>query len=82
MRTESKKLLFDVVDACRAIEEFNPGGTLADHSGDRMRRAATERMFEIIGEAMARLRRTDPETLDRLTEASAIIGFRNRLIHG
>lgn len=52
MRTESKKLLFDIARACRSIQEFNAGGSLVEYSADAMRRAATERMFEIIGEAV------------------------------
>ena len=52
MRTESKKLLFDIATACRAIQGFNAGRSLGDYSADEMRRAATERMFEIIGEAV------------------------------
>lgn len=82
MRTESKKLLFDIVQAGRAIQQFNPGGAVADYSANPMRRAATERMFEIVGEAMVRLRDTDAATFNRISEPNAIIGFRNRLIHG
>lgn len=82
MRTESKKLLFDIATACRAIQGFNAGGSVGDYSADEMRRAATERMFEIIGEAMMRLREKDPATCNRIGEAYAIVGFRNRLIHG
>jgi uncharacterized protein with HEPN domain len=82
MRTDSKKLLFDIARACRSIQEFNAGGSLAEYSADAMRRAATERMFEIIGEAVVRLRERDPETCRRISDAHAITAFRNRLIHG
>ena len=82
MRAQSKKLLFDILQACREVEGFNEGITLADYSVDTMRRAATERMFEIMGEAMTRLRDTDEETFQKVSGAHAIIGFRNRLIHG
>ena len=82
MSIELKKLLFDIAEACRAIQQFNPGGSLGEYSADRMRRAATERMFEIIGEAMMRIRELDAQRLTRIREAQAIIGFRNRLIHG
>ena len=57
-------------------------GGLIEYSADPMRRAATERMFEIIGEAMVRLREADPATFARVPESHTIIGFRNRLIHG
>ena len=81
MRTESKKLLFDIAKAC-AIQEFNSIGGVTEYSADDMRRAATERKFEIIGEAMVRLREADPATFSRVPESHAIVGFRNRLVHG
>ena len=68
--------------AGRAILRFNAAGTLEDYSADQTRRVATERMFEIIGAAIVRLKVLDPETIALITDAQAIIGFRNRLIHG
>ena len=47
-----------------------------------MLRAAVERQFEIIGEALARLRKLDPEVCSAVTDAGRIIAFRNILIHG
>ena len=82
MRAQSKKLLFDILQACREVEGFNEGIAFADYSASTMRRRATERMFEIMGEAMTRLRESDPEVLGAITDGHAIIGFRNRLIHG
>jgi uncharacterized protein with HEPN domain len=38
--------------------------------------------LQIIGEAVGRLRRDDPETADRLSEYERIVGFRNVLVHG
>jgi len=43
---------------------------------------AVERDFEIIGEALSRIKRTDPAVLDRISEHHRIIGLRNILIHG
>lgn len=48
MRAGSKKLLFDIARAARAIAEFNPSGSLADYSANPMRRAATERVDDEI----------------------------------
>lgn len=59
MRTEVKKLLFDVLSACDAIQEFIGDKTFANYLTDRLLRAGTEREFEIIGEALGRLRRQD-----------------------
>ena len=43
---------------------------------------AVERDFEIIGEALYRIKNTDDELLEKISEHRRIIGFRNILIHG
>jgi uncharacterized protein with HEPN domain len=45
-------------------------------------RQAVERNLEIVGEAVGRLRRDDPDTASRLSEHERIVAFRNVLIHG
>lgn len=47
-----------------------------------MLRAAVERQFEIIGEALAQLLRRFPEMTTHITQHSEIIAFRNMLVHG
>ncbi len=47
-----------------------------------MLRSAVERQYEIIGEALNRLRKLDPAMAAVITECDRIIGFRNVLAHG
>lgn len=82
MRLETKKYLLDVQRAATQAAEFVRGSTFADYVATPMLRAAVERQCEIIGEALAKLARTDAETADRITEYRRIIAFRNILIHG
>lgn len=74
--------LYDVVDSGRAILDWCVGRTFGDYTADRQFRRAVEREFEIIGEALARISRQDPEVAAQIGELSRIVGFRNRIIHG
>lgn len=56
MRLESKKWLDDIHDAAIKVLAFTEGRRPVDYSTDPMMRAAVERMFGIMGEAMNRLR--------------------------
>lgn len=47
-----------------------------------MLRAAVEREFEIIGEALSQLAKVDVPIATRVSEHRRIIAFRNLLIHG
>jgi len=82
MQLEARKYLFDIQQAGRRLAEFTGGRTLDAYVADAMLRAAVERQFEIIGEALARLRKLDPEICSGVTDAGRIIAFRNILIHG
>lgn len=82
MQRESKKYLFDIQKAGRLIGEFSTGKTFADYMREPMLRAAVEREFTIIGEAMSQLARRDEATAARITNSARIIAFRNVLVHG
>ncbi len=82
MRPETRKLLQDVRSAADRIVRYTAGKTLPDYASDDFLRSAVERPFEIIGEALNRLRRDDPATAGQVTGIARIIGYRNVLAHG
>jgi uncharacterized protein with HEPN domain len=82
MRHDAKRYLFDVVQAAELIVQFIAGKTFQDYLNDPMLRAAVERKFEIIGEALAQLAKRDALAAARIAEHRQIIAFRNILVHG
>jgi uncharacterized protein with HEPN domain len=81
MRLEAKKYLFDIQRAAALIAEFTSGLSLEEYQRRPMVRAAVEREFEIIGEALAQLTKVDTAVADRISDRSRI-GLRNILVHG
>jgi uncharacterized protein with HEPN domain len=82
MQPEARKYPHDVLEACSRPLEFTIGKTFEEYRADPMLRAAVERQFEIIGEALNRLSRLDRQVAQRITNHRRIIGFRNILVHG
>ena len=82
MRLESRKYLDDMQRAANVLRGFTAGRSFDQYRNDAMLRAAVERQFEIIGEAMARLARVDEAVAARISGYRRIIAFRNVLIHG
>jgi uncharacterized protein with HEPN domain len=82
MRLETKKYLFDILQAAKSLQHFGSGKSFSDYEADPLLRSATERQFEIIGEALRRLSKDDPAAAARIHEHQRIIAFRNILIHG
>ncbi len=82
MPLEEKKFLYDIQQAADLLAAFTEGKRFADYQEDAMLRAAVERQFEIIGEALAQLARLDESLAAGISEYRRIIAFRNILIHG
>ena len=82
MRLELAKYLYDMQHAAASLAAFIEGRTWSDYERNAMLRAAVERQFEIIGEALAQLAKRDPDMAARISEYQRVIAFRNVLIHG
>lgn len=73
--------LSDILTSIERIESFFEGKPMRfeDYQADWQLRLAVERSIEIIGEAMSRILKLEPEV--SITHAKAIVGTRNRIIH-
>ena len=82
MRDEILAHLHDTLQAGRAIKEFISRRTFEEYAADELLRSAVERKFEVMGEAINRIKRDEPELLSQIRNCRDIISFRNILVHG
>ena len=82
MEHDYKKYVYDISKAADEISEFVGGISLDEYLENRIIKAAVERKFEIIGEALNRIMKTAPDLLTKIRDHRKIIDFRNLLIHG
>jgi len=82
MKDDARKNLVDILQTAEEIETFVRGMDFKTYQNSPVTQRAVERDFEIIGEALSRIRRIDEELLEKISEYDRIIGFRNILIHG
>ena len=77
-----EKHLIDVLNAINEVESFfaDRPKLFQEFQNDMLRQRAVERTIEIMGEAINRILKANPEF--QLTNAKAIINTRNRVIHG
>ena len=81
MPRDARRYLEDVQSAAQAIARFTAGKSFADSTREEMMRAAVERKFTLIGEAIAQLDRTRPDVAAQITDYKGMIGFRIVLMH-
>jgi len=81
MPRDLRMYLWDIEHSGSKITAFTRGQTFFDYRQDDMRRAAVERMFEIIGEALSQISIHHPAAFQQLTMAREYVNFRNVLIH-
>ncbi len=72
----------DVIMACELILQFTQNMTEDDFYTDNKTKAAVERKIEVIGEALNRIKKINPNTLEKIDNWKEIIGFRNVIAHG
>ena len=82
MEPKCLKWLDDVWQAAGLIQQVTHGITEADYLRDRFLRCGVERNFEIIGEALNRIRKADPALAAQIPDTDKIVAFRNLVIHG
>ncbi len=82
MELKCLKWLDDVHQAAELISQVTHGLSEADYLANRFLRCGVERNFEIIGEALGRLRKADPELFAQIPNGRQIVNFRNLIIHG
>jgi uncharacterized protein with HEPN domain len=81
MDNEVKTWLKDIEQAISEINSFIPEiKNFKDFQKDLKTKRAVERNIEIIGEAMTRILKADPNI--QITDTRKIVDTRNRIIHG
>jgi len=82
MQRDASAYLWDIAAAAASIRAFTGGKNLEAYLADEMLRAAVERKFGIVGEALSQLLRSFPEYRNRITLVSDVIAFRHQIVHG
>ncbi len=82
MRPETAAALYDMSMAAERIAEATRGKTFPEYESDWYFQSAVERQFEILGEALVRVRDLERPIYYRIPDAEKIVGLRNIIIHG
>ena len=82
MKDEILAHLHDIAQSARAVKGFVSGRSFEEYSSNELLRSAVERKFEIIGEALNRIRDAEPTVLSQIRNYRDIVSFRNILAHG
>ena len=82
MRHDPLVCVDDAIQACKLILQFTQGMEEERFYADAKTKSAVERKFEIIGEALNRIKAIDSTLLTSIDNWREIIGFRNIIAHG
>ena len=73
--------LFDIKNSIEEIESYFPNGKVFKYYHEDLKtKRAVERNIEIIGEAMSRILKLEPEII--ISNSRKIVDARNKIIHG
>ena len=77
------KWIYDIKIAISEIDSYfeNKEKNFFQYKNDLMLKRAVERDLEIIGEAVNRILKRDPQFESKIEDSKAIIGLRNQVIH-
>lgn len=78
----SQAYLWDARHAARAVLRYAEGKRFEDYLADELLRSAIERQMITIGEALRAALSLDSSLASHFPDASQIIAFRNRVVHG
>ena len=81
MLLTSKAHLWDAREAAQAALSFVAEVSEQNFHSNLLVRSAVERQLEILGEALNRLRKSDPVTAELVPDLHRIIAMRNILAH-
>ena len=82
MRPESAAAIYSMDLAAERIMVATAGRNLQEFAEDWYFQSAVERQFEVLGEAMVRVRTLERAVFDRIPDAPKVVGLRNIIIHG
>lgn len=82
MVRDPRAYLWDIQQAAASIRKFIANLDPQTYAESEIIHSAVERKFEIIGEALAQLSKSEPALAYRIPYVRDIIAFRNVLIHG
>jgi uncharacterized protein with HEPN domain len=82
MKRDPKVYIEDAIRACRNIQQFTYELGKDRFISDLKTQSAVERQFEVLGEALNRIKIIDRKILDNIDDWKEIIGFRNIIAHG
>lgn len=80
MTLQEKKLLLDIQQAILSVDEHLEGKrNFSEYKASKTKRRAVERELEIIGEAVNKLLKVNPDV--EISFARMIVDLRNKVIH-